>query len=910
MVCRPRGRYVVIALVCLLGIAGPLSAATLHVDSSGKSGFSSIQAAVDASSDGDIIIVNPGTYAGRGNQDINLQRKAIRIQGSDPEDSSVVEATVIDCGGTESNPHRGFYVNEFAGEIAGLTITNGLASAGGAIYCRNSTLAVKQCRIVNNTTRNGSDEGESDGGPGGGIYCEASTLEIEDSVISGNATGAGADARSGLAGSGGDGGGVYSTASVLYVSNAIVSENTTGDGGNSEGIAGQGGNGAGIYGDSLVISGSQVIDNRCGQGGSGPQGGQGGDGAGVHCSRATIAASVIEGNQAGTGGESTIDTKGLGGLGGHGGGVLCMDSLDLQNSLIVGNRAGLAGGGDSSLAALSGRGGGVYCSYGVIDHCTIVGNAAFGDIVDDKASPLGSGGGVACAPQTAITNSILWGNTLDQIAGQDCGNVLYCDIQGGLCPDGRGNISVDPRFVDAGHWVDTRDTETVAQADDPDAVWANGDYHLADGSPCIDAADPEYDAASGETDLDGKGRVSGSAADMGAYEVHNFVTVYRFRSRQANKFFYAVGESEKDELVDRESATWELDGPAWSAPKSGAAAGLKPVYRFESDWLDRQVYTISETEKDRLLGQYGTQGWVLEGVGFYAYPQGSQPEEAKPVYRFWSHRDGGYFFTVDEAEKKEYQSDSGTWTFEGIAWYAFEGVGTGEDPQTPGAESSALYDFTAGSDAATYVVQLKAYIDGQQAQLDNATIRFDPALGRMQMVVDLDALTAEMTEFHVESGRLDHVMNVTLAEAGVVDLTVALSLHGFFDAMAARGPYAIDSRSLTFPTAAGSEAVSDEDTCQIVGSAVMDAGKFDVNLTLNPTEVDLDGTATVDDSDAPDRLEVRMDGLLQWNCGQQGLLLEAPLKGHTLQLYADMIEVRPAGLWQGKNLSQTEDERK
>lgn len=910
MVCRPRGKYVLISLVCFLGIAGPLSAATLYVDGSGKTGFSSIQPAVDASSDGDVIIINPGTYTGRGNQDINLQRKALRIQGSDPEDSSVVEATVIDCGGTEGDPHRGFYVNEFAGEIAGLTITNGLASTGGAIYCRNSTLAVRQCRIVNNSTLGGADEGEDDGGAGGGIYCEASALEIVGCLIRGNATGAGAEARSGLAGTGGDGAGVYTTGSVLYVSDSIVSENTTGDGGDSEGIAGQGGNGAGIFGDSLVVSSSQVIDNRCGQGGRGPQGAQGGHGAGIYCSRATIAATVIEGNQAGTGGESTLGTKGLGGLGGHGGGVLCVDSLDMHSSLIAGNRAGLAGGGDSSLAALSGRGGGVYCSYGVIDHCTIVGNAAFGDIVDDKASPLGSGGGVACVPQTTITNSIVWGNTLDQIAGQDCDNVLYCDIQGGPCPDGRGNISVDPRFVEPGHWAAASDAESIVQADDPDAVWAGGDYHLADGSPCVDEADPDYDAELGETDLDGNGRVAGSAADMGAYEVHNFVTIYRFRSQHANKFFYAVGESEKDELIEGESATWELEGPAWSAPKSGAAAGLKPVYRFESDWLDRQVYTISETEKDRLLAQYATQGWELKGTAFYAYPEGSQREQAQPVYRFWSHRVGGYFFTMDEAEKKQYQSDSGTWTFEGIAWYAFEGAAAGSDPQTPGSQASALYDFTAGDDAATYVVQLKAYIDGQEAELDNATIRFTPALGRMQMVVDLDAMTAEMTEFHVESERLDHVTNITLAEAGVVDLTVALSLSGFFDALAARGPYAIDSRSLTFPTQAGSEAVSDEDACQIVGSAVMDAGKFDVNLTLNPTEVDLDGTATIDDSGAPDRLEVRMDGPVQWNCGQQGLLLEAPLKGHTLQLYADTIEVRPAGLWQGKNLSQTTDDRK
>jgi hypothetical protein len=61
---------------------------------------------------------------------------------------------------------------------------------------------------------------------------------------------------------------------------------------------------------------------------------------------------------------------------------------------------------------------------------------------------------------------------------------------------GIGNITVNPLFVD------------------PD----NGDYRLRPDSPCIDAGDPNYIAAPGETDLDGKARIIGGRIDMGAFE--------------------------------------------------------------------------------------------------------------------------------------------------------------------------------------------------------------------------------------------------------------------------------------------------------------------------------------------------------------------------------------------------------
>lgn len=910
MVSRPRCISVLIVLACLLGISASSLAATLYVDGSGKTGFSNIQAAVDAAADGDVIIIQPGTYTGRGNRDIELQRKTLRLQSADPEDAAVVEATILDCGGTTSDPHRAFYMQDFAGEIAGLTITNGLAAAGGAIYCRNSTLTLRQCRIVNNATLAGAEWGQSDGGAGGGIYCTASALEIVGCTIAENATGAGGDSRETLAGSGGDGAGIYSTGSVLYVTDSTIRDNTTGGGGNSEVIPGRGGNGAGIHADSLIVTGSKIHDNMCGHGGDGPQGGPGGNGAGIHCSRATIVTSVIEANRAGTGGQTTLGAKGLGGLGGDGGGIVCVDSLDLRNSLIAGNRAGLAGGADSGLAALAGRGGGVSCTFAVIDHCTIVGNAAFGQVTDGKADAVGPGGGVACTSQTTVTNSILWGNTSDQIADHDCANVLYCNIEGQICLVSRSNISTDPLFVEAGYWANARDPQVVSRSDDPDAIWVSGDYHLTAGSPCIDAADPEQTYDFAQTDLDGRPRLGGDAADMGAYEAQDLVPVYRFRSLVTGKHLFTASESEKDKLVNRDFQLWEYEGIVYYVYKRAVTTDLKPVYRFWSAKLGSHLYTISESEKDNLIDRYTTDVWAYEGIAFYAYPEGSQPEKAKPVYRFWSDRLGGHFYTIDEAERELYRANTATWAFEGIVWYAFDTPYISDEPQTPSTpESSVAYEFTGADDAVSYVVQLSALVDGQEAQLHNPTIVFVAALGRMRMAVDLDAMTVEMAEFQVETEFVEHVATVTHPAAGMMELPVALSLNGFFDALTPRGPYPVESRGLSFSAAGVVEAAADE-TFRIVGAAAMDEGKFDINLTLDALEFELDGTGVIDDSGYPDRLDVTMDGPFRWSRRGQDRLLATTIKGHTFELYVTSVQVRPTGLWHGKNLSQTEDQRK
>ena len=138
-------------------LASVLFAGTIDVPDD----YSTIQAAINASVNGGTIIVMPGTYTGSGNRDLDLLGKLITVRSMNPDDPNVVEATVIDCQGSQAEPHRGFYIH--SGEpsgttISGLTITNGVGDGGGGgIYVESSTLDITYCRITDNSARDGAD---------------------------------------------------------------------------------------------------------------------------------------------------------------------------------------------------------------------------------------------------------------------------------------------------------------------------------------------------------------------------------------------------------------------------------------------------------------------------------------------------------------------------------------------------------------------------------------------------------------------------------------------------------------------------------------------------------------------------------------------------------------------------------
>jgi hypothetical protein len=910
-------RRLVAATASLVVFSVSLDAATLHVGQDATAEFRTIQDAVRAAVPGDVIVINPGVYRGPGNCDINLAGKAIIIQSTDPLDAQVAGATVVDCASTPSEPHQGFYLADCNGvEISGLTVMNGRAPAGGAVFCKKSKLSLSHCRIVNNAALPAAVEGVS-GGPGGGVYGEDSFIRVVGCLVAGNAAGDGAGSKEGPGGSGGDGGGICGVRSETIVEASTIRDNVAGAGGSSgASTAGDGGDGGGIYGYIVTLVNTSVSFNRAGAGGRGGKSGGGGHGGGVRAQIGTVDRCIIEGNRAGAGGTIGLGTKDSGGPGGQGGGFYS-DSLEITNSLVVGNRAGKAYAASSDGLFQNGNGGGLYCMAGSVRQCTIAGNAVSRKDVNGKMDvslSLARGAGIFRAAAVPIENSILYENTPPQETELNCDTIRYCDIPADVCAKGTGTFSAPPLFVQSGRWGNVGDPDLAAEPDDPNASWVSGDYHLRALSPCVDAGDPNYLPEPNETDLDGRPRLAEAAVDLGAYEFQNLSPVYRFWSPVTGKHFYTIDAAEKDWLIETYSDVWTFEGIVYYACVQANEPNLLPVYRFWSSQLGGHFYTIDEAEKDNLIAQY-PDVWTFEGPVFFAWPEGRQPVGARPVYRFWSDVLAGHFYTIDEAERDnlldQYQA---VWTYEGIAWYAYETpVGTlppvnesaqeepapeepVEEPMTP---NPVAYDFTSGSDGVSYLVQLQAYLDDQPARLSAAEMAFVPQLARMGMVVDLGSLTATMNDCHVESQPLEFV--ATISNDAGMEVPFVLQVNAFLDAAVTRGPYDIDSNSLSFPVETASGLPAADDTVSLAGTVTLDGRKLGFSLTAGVTRFDAEGRAQLDTTLLPGRLDAQMPQVFRWSRqGQEDLLFETTVKDRVVRLAVTSVRVETGGLWHGK----------
>lgn len=147
--------------------------------------------------------------------------------------------------------------------------------------------------------------------------------------------------------------------------------------------------------------------------------------------------------------------------------------------------------------------------------------------------------------------------------------------------------------------------------------------------------------------------------------------VHRFWSPASARHFYTIGESEKAKLQRDYSKAWTYEGIAYWAITQNSHPNLAPVHRFWSDRLADHFYTLDESEKAKLIGVHGDT-WTYEGIAFYAWPDGRQPPGTCPVYRFCSPATGSHFYTAKESEKNKLLQDYATlWTYEGLAWHAY-----------------------------------------------------------------------------------------------------------------------------------------------------------------------------------------------------------------------------------------------
>jgi hypothetical protein len=164
--------------------------------------YETIQAAVDAAVDFEMVLVADGTYTGDGNRDIYVNKQITIKSATD------AEHCVVDVQGADNS--RGFYLDGVDPNcvLEGLTISGGSwppPPGGAGIYCAGSAV-IRDCVITNNVMFNGS---------GGGIYFEGKGGRVEGCVIRGNA----AEYR---------GGGIYcysGSGGELEIIDSVISEN-------------------------------------------------------------------------------------------------------------------------------------------------------------------------------------------------------------------------------------------------------------------------------------------------------------------------------------------------------------------------------------------------------------------------------------------------------------------------------------------------------------------------------------------------------------------------------------------------------------------------------------------------------------------------------------------------------------
>ncbi len=159
--------------------AGPRAASaatTIEVDDGYDSGtpgwqvdhFAKVQDGLDAASNGDTVLVHPGSYRER----LDFGGKHVTLTSEDPTDQDTVDATILD--GNDKGSVVTFDSSETnASVLTGFTIKNGKATYGAGVYVSGASPT-----ITHNTFIDNNATFTSEGGQGGGIYCTGATTPV------------------------------------------------------------------------------------------------------------------------------------------------------------------------------------------------------------------------------------------------------------------------------------------------------------------------------------------------------------------------------------------------------------------------------------------------------------------------------------------------------------------------------------------------------------------------------------------------------------------------------------------------------------------------------------------------------------------------------------------------------------
>ncbi|MEO8249780.1 MAG: serine protease [Burkholderiales bacterium] len=141
--------------------------------------------------------------------------------------------------------------------------------------------------------------------------------------------------------------------------------------------------------------------------------------------------------------------------------------------------------------------------------------------------------------------------------------------------------------------------------------------------------------------------------------------VYRFYNSTTGAHFYTVSQAERDFVIGN-YPVFKYEGVAFNA-YAGPAAGQTPVYRFYNGTTRAHFYTISAAERDFVIGNYPK--FQFEGTSWYA--QISAGNGSVPLYRFYNLGRGTHFYTISADERNSVIETLRDFKYEGIGYYAW-----------------------------------------------------------------------------------------------------------------------------------------------------------------------------------------------------------------------------------------------
>jgi predicted phosphodiesterase len=207
--------------------------------------------------------------------------------------------------------------------------------------------------------------------------------------------------------------------------------------------------------------------------------------------------------------------------------------------------------------------------------------------------------------------------------------------------------------------------------------------------------------------------------------------VYRFRSPEYSTYYYASSELEKETLLYLQSPFWLYECVAWQAFPASTDPNLRPVYRLWSDRLWAHAMAIDGASMQAIMDAWDD--WRDQGIAFYAYPEGMQPADARPVYSLWSESLRCPLYTASSEEKDRLLAAGGpSWQYRGVAWYVRP-----FDPQPQPTVVKGPYFLRPGPDCMTVAWQTDLPAVGRVSYGRQSTSEFwaqDPNLTTVHLV--------------------------------------------------------------------------------------------------------------------------------------------------------------------------------